>query len=107
MFVNLTPHEIHLPIGIVSPSGVVARCDEVSEQCGEVEGVPIISRRYGEVRGLPSNKMGVWLIVSHMCRVACPERRDLLSPGDLTRDEKGQITGCTNLVVNMDRERMR
>lgn len=35
-----------------------------------------------------------------MTGVACPDRLDLLSPGDLVRDEKGVIVGCTNFVMN-------
>ena len=100
MFVNLTPHEIHLPTGTIPPSGALARCEEESVAAGTIDGVPALTRRYGAVHDLPPFHEGVWLIVSHMCRVACPERLDLVSPGDLTRDADGRITGCTNLIVN-------
>ena len=101
MFVNLTPHTIHLPNGEeIAPSGVLARCEEESEVAFVVDGVPVVFRRYGAVHDLLPERAGHWLIVSHMCRVACPERMDLLSPGDLTRDEAGRITGCTNMVAN-------
>lgn len=100
MFINLTPHTIHLPTGDVPPSGIVARCAEITAPAGEIEGVPIVTRCYGAVENLPSVRPYVWYIVSHMCRVACPERFDLVSPGDLTRDDKGRITGCTNLVIS-------
>jgi len=99
-FVNLTPHTIHLPTGDVPPSGAVARCSEETEHVTTVDGVPFVYRNYGAVSGVPEPENRVWLIVSHMCRVALPRRLDLVSPGDLTRDESGQITGCTNLVMN-------
>lgn len=104
MFVNLTPHEIHLPTGAIPPSGVVARCEEESVPVGAIEGVPIWVRRYGKVQNLPPQHVDRWYIVSHMTRVACPERMDLVSPGDLTRDAEGRITGCTNLIVNSMRQ---
>jgi len=100
IFVNLTPHTIHLPTGPVEPLGVSARCEETTVPVGEIGGVPIVTRHYGEVNNLPPPHQGVYLIVSHMCRVARPDRLDLVSPGDLTRDAAGRITGCTNLVVN-------
>ena len=99
-FVNLTPHTIHLPTGDVPPSGIVARCSEETEYRATVEGVPFVFRNYGEVSGVPEAEGNTWFIVSHMCRVALPYRLDLVSPGDLTRNESGQITGCTNLVIN-------
>ena len=100
-FVNLTPHTIHLPDGSnVEPSGYLARCEEESVPVGSLGENPIITRRYGKVEGLPIPRLGVWYIVSHMARVACPDRIDLVSPGDLIRDSKGNILGCKNLVVN-------
>jgi hypothetical protein len=100
MIINLTPHAIHLPTGVLEPSGLVARCEEKSTAAGSLDGVPIITRTYGAVSNLPHEREGTWYVVSHMCRVACPHRLDLVSPGDLTRDDQGRITGCTNLVVN-------
>jgi hypothetical protein len=99
-FVNLTPHTINLPTGAVEPSGVLARCAEETVPVGFLGEVPIVTRRYGKVENLPEPRPGLVYIVSHMTRVACPYRTDLASPGDLTRDESGNITGCTNLVVN-------
>lgn len=99
-FVNLTPHTIHLPTGPVEPIGVLARCTEETVPVGVLGGVPIVTRRYGKVENLPPVHEGLVYIVSHMARVACPERTDLVSPGDLTRDADGRITGCTNLVIN-------
>jgi len=61
---------------------------------------PIVTRHYGKVENLPNPLLDTWYIVSHMTRVACPNRFDLLSPGDLVRNEKGEILGCTNFVIN-------
>ncbi len=100
MFINLCPHTIHLPNGLsLPPSGEVARCTERDMLAGNVEGVPIITRQYSNVTGLPAPQPNVWLIVSSMVRTAMPKRTDLLSPGTLARDADGNITGCLNLII--------
>lgn len=100
MFINLTPHAIHLPNQTIEPSGQIARCTEVSESVGEIDGIEIITRVYGEVTGLPDTNSENDYIVSAMVRLALPLRYDILSPGDLIRDDKGQIVGARNLVQN-------
>jgi hypothetical protein len=100
MLINLTPHAIHLPDRTIEPLGLLARCAEITELAGEFDGVQIVRRRYGQVEGLPDPQNGVIYIVSLLVRMACPERSDLASPGDLVRDENGVIIGAKNLVVN-------
>jgi hypothetical protein len=101
VWVNLTPHHINMPNGrVIAPVGHAARCTEESYPVGVVDGCEIIVRRYGEVHNIPEPKPGTYYIVSHMARVACPDRADLVSPGDLTRDEAGRVVGCSNFVVN-------
>lgn len=100
--INLTPHAIHLPNRTIEPSGQVARCQEWTLPAGTFDGIVLIRREYGAVEELPEyvHKSGNLYIVSMMVRQALPERIDLASPGDLIRDESGQIIGCKNLVVN-------
>lgn len=100
MIVNLTPHAVHLPDRVIEPSGVVARCAEITAPAGEFDGAPLITRRYGEVIGLPEPRAGTLYIVAALVRLALPDRADLASPGDLIRDESGQIIGAANLIVN-------
>jgi hypothetical protein len=99
-FINLTPHAIQLPNMTIEPSGIIARCNEVSTPFGEINGVEIINREYGKVENLPDTTSGKMYIVSAMVRLALPNRYDILSPGDLVRDETGQIIGAKNLVRN-------
>ena len=100
-FINLTPHRINLiQKRLIEPSGTVARCAEITEDAGKIYDIPLIYRRYSDVEGLPEPKDDVMYIVSHMVRVALPERKDLISPGDLLRDCDGNILGCTNFVRN-------
>jgi len=101
-FLNLTPHPIVL-VGAaltVPPSGVVARCTQVSVPAGEHLGVPLSCVTFGAVEGLPEPAPGVLLIVSALVRNALPARLDLASPGELLRDESGNVTGCKALIVN-------
>lgn len=98
--VNLTPHAIHLPDRIIEPSGQLARCAEFSRNAGSFDGIPLIRRNYGEAEGLPEPRDDTLYIVSLLVRQACPDRRDIASPGDLVRDDEGKIIGASNLVVN-------
>lgn len=101
MFINLTPHTINLPTGPIEPSGQVARCAEISTDAKTHDGVPLVTREYGPVTGLPKSEPNVLYIVSAMVRMASPDRIDLASPGDLERDVDGKISGAKNLVVNL------
>jgi hypothetical protein len=98
--VNLTPHTIHLPNISIEPSGKVARCREFTGSAGVVNGVDLIYRKYGDVEDLPDPDPEIFYIVSMLVRQALPNRHDLGSPGDLVRDETGNIVGARNLVVN-------
>lgn len=98
--VNLTQHAINLPDRSIEPSGTVARCAEVTAEAGAFDGVSLVRRSYGAVSDLPDPQPNTLYIVSMLVRLACPNRTDLASPGDLVRDEAGKIIGCQNLVVN-------
>lgn len=101
-FVNLTPHAINIitancePISTFESEGV-ARVATKSVQTGEIGGVPIFETQYGEMQGLPEPEPNTFYIVSMLCKQACPNRKDLLIPSQLIRDEKGQPVGCLGL----------
>jgi hypothetical protein len=66
--------------------------------CGQIGGVSVydtICQDHGE-----PFRFAPLYIVSAMVREACPDRHDLLSPGELIRDGKGNITGCRGFDVN-------
>lgn len=102
--VNLTPHAINIvcenATRTIVPSGVVARVSTVSVQVGEIDGFPIYQTQYGELEGLPEPKVDTMYIVSAMTAAAAKAagRDDILSPGELIRDENGQPVGCRGLV---------
>lgn len=105
-FVNLTPHDVRI-VGVryldhitIPASGKVARVASTSTLVGEYEGIPMMRSTLGEVEGLPAPRDGVIYVVSALVRSAVPHREDVASPGDLVRDERGNVIGCRGLVVN-------
>lgn len=49
-----------------------------------------------EVVNLPDPKPGTYYIVSKMLAQACPERKDLIFPGTVVRNESGDVVGCVD-----------
>lgn len=105
MFINMCKHEIKVQqsdgtFKVIPPSGKVARCSQQSTIVSTHLGVDLIQTTFGEVEDLPEPSEGVLLIVSGMVRTALPNRKDLVSPGDMLRDEKGNVTGCNGFNCN-------
>lgn len=119
---NLTPHAVRIfaadgktELVTVPPSGTVARVSVTRKETGVVPiewdaerllardllaGIPVFVGSYGQVENLPSPVTGTIYIVSAMVRQVVPTRRDVLSPGELVRDDKGQPTGSRGLEAN-------
>jgi hypothetical protein len=100
MIKNLTPHDVNISNVIFPVSGIVARVSQTNTVISSFDGIDLVRASYGDVIDLPDEEEGTLLIVSAMVRVALPNRTDLASPGDLIRDESGNIIGCKNLIVN-------
>lgn len=109
--VNLTPHSVTLinPVSsnqIIYPaSGMVARIgvrlenhhtitDDLNNQ------IPLVFGVYGDTLNLPISQKDTYFIVSALVRTGNSMRKDLISPSDLVRDEKGNIIGCKSFEVN-------
>ena len=105
--VNLTPHAIHLGALTIHPSGTVARVEHDEREMGTLtvdgERVTVRVRSARRVSALPPPADGVYYIVSSLVLDALAElgqeRRDLLCPDRLLRDERGRVTGCAGLVM--------
>ncbi|MBD8045821.1 hypothetical protein [Clostridium faecium] len=100
---NYTPHTVNIiqqgkVKNLVSVGN--ARCIQETKKIGEINNIPITSTTFGQVEGLPEEKEGVYYIVSRLILQACPQRRDLLVPNDIVRDEEGKIIGCKSLANN-------
>ena len=102
--VNLTPHEVVLCGMRIASSGQQARV-ATTRKLGTYtvvsdRPVPIYYTVLGAVTGLPDATEGIGYIVSALVRSAAPDRRDLYSPADLQRDERGNVIGCESLDQN-------
>lgn len=102
-FINLTPHDINIVTdnGIVTipRSGTVARCTTFTQLHSVVDGIKLFAARFGDVVDLPSPTSGVFYIVSMLVKQQEYNRLDLLSPGELVRDDKGTVVGCKGLSI--------
>lgn len=105
-FVNLTPHTIKIFSGDttveIEPSGIVARVVTEEERVGEINGIPLISRKLGEPENIPAPQDGVVYIVSAMVLNAIADRNDVVAPdtgATAIRDDAGRIMAVTRLVT--------
>jgi len=104
--VNLTPHTLNIHnedrqlVVAVEPSGNVARCEVERTRRPDFRGapgVPLFATAYGEVVDLPCEQWDTIYVVSGMARAAVPDRQDVFQPGELLRNDKGQVVGCIGL----------
>ena len=102
---NLTPHAVRIIRAggdlVIPPSGAVARVAVTTTPAGEIAGIPVVTGTYGPVTGLPEATEGAAFLVSALVRTAVPARRDVFSPADLVRDDKGTIVGARALEGNL------
>jgi len=102
MIINLTPHPIVVldadgkTVRMTLPSAGIVRLAVKKTPVGEVDGVEVIETSFGKPEGLPEVVSGTTYVVSQLVRAACPDRQDLVFPGDVVRDDKGGIVGCKN-----------
>ena len=96
--INLTPHAINIvEYGEIPASGLIARVTTKIVPSGCIAGLPVVRTEFGEVTGLPKLD-GVYFIVSSIVKSAA-NQENLLVPGELVRDDKGNITGCKSLSL--------
>jgi hypothetical protein len=103
-FINLTPHDITVILNAeggsktFAKSGTVARVSQVTAVAFTVDGINISTATFGPVVGLPEREDDTLYIVSAMVKSAADlrfgDRSDLVSPGELVRDDSGNVIGC-------------
>ena len=97
-FVNLTPHAIHLNDLEIPASGKVVRVEETVENIQP--GFQRFTQNISSIQAqLPEQKYGTFLIVSEMVLRHCNHRGDVVSPGEVIRDENGRVIGCRTFRV--------
>lgn len=101
---QVRPGSTPVIIRTIPPCGVVPRASQGPSLPGEpVDGVPTqIPGAFGAPTDLPEPKEGIYRIVSILtvqaAKAAGRSLTDLLSPGDLVRDQEGRIVGALNLA---------
>ncbi len=105
-FINLTTHIVNETISgkAFPPSGKVARVSETPVEIYKIEndsiGIPVFTTTYGVVEDLPNPEENTIFIVSGQVRTQVKHRKDVLSPGDLVRNDAGQPIGCKGFKSN-------
>ena len=103
---NLTPHAIVLVdldgnITTIQPSGIVARVSTIDTKTGDFNGIPVYSRTFGDVQGLPTD--GTPCIVSSMVLAAIPAGTPGVYAPDTgstaIRNDAGHILAVTRLIA--------
>ena len=106
--INLTPHTINICAedGTIVKSFVsegVARAKQVAEVVGNLDGVELVSMKFGEPEDLPDYAEGIYYVVSIITANAAKAvgRRvdDLLITADPMRDADGRIIGCKRFAL--------
>lgn len=101
-FVNLTPHVLNIvrqdgSVLEIPATGTVARVETERELDVVIDGVEIFETTLGAVIGLPQRTPDTIFIVSAQVAQRTG-RSDVVSPGELVRNEAGQVVGCRGLT---------
>ena len=104
--VNLTPHELRIhhsdKVLVLPPSGEVARVGTVRVNTFSMEdGIPLSFYKYTEITGLPDPDGRTYVVSGMVEAAAGPARLDVVSPGNLIRNEMGKPIGCEGLKKSL------
>lgn len=106
--VNLTPHTVNIvaedgTIKAAFPSEGIARASQTAEHVGELDGIELVSMKFGATEDLPAPEDGTYYIVSVItANAAKAEGRttsDLVITADPVRDADGRIIGCKRFAL--------
>ena len=104
---NLTPHPVNFVLAgetrtlAPDPAGPARVAETIRpDTTGEVAGIPVIRKIFGEITGLPAPVPGTALLVSALVATAAwaLQRTDVLAIGETVRDSAGRVTGATSLA---------
>ena len=100
---NLTPHVLNIvsadgTVVNIEPSGIVPRISTSQEIVEVINGINVSHEVLGDVIDLPAPEEGVVLVVSRLVASAVNGRNDVLVPGNLLRNEQGQVIGANGLA---------
>ena len=105
---NLTPHTVSIinedgTVKAAFPSEGIARASQTAEHVGELDGIELVSMKFGATEDLPAPEDGIYYIVSVItANAAKAEGRttsDLVITADPVRDDSGRIIGCKRFAL--------
>ena len=105
---NLTPHTVNViaedgTIKATFPSEGSARADQIETRVGELDGIELVSMKFGATENLPAPAEGVYYIVSVITANAAKEEGrstdDIVITADPVRDDSGRIIGCKRFAL--------
>lgn len=102
-FINLTPHVVSIyknnEVMIrFAPEDIPARVSFQNVIVDDLDGIPVSTTVYSDVKGLLPERDDTYYIVSRMVAERCPDRQDLYVPNDFVKDEYGNTIGCRSLA---------
>ena len=105
--INLTPHVVSIikdgDIVAQFPSEGIARASQQAEHVGELDGIELVTMKFGEPEELPDPVEETYYVVSIITANAAKAvgRRtdDLLITADHVRDADGRIVGCRRFTL--------
>lgn len=102
--INMTPHPVNIVdregmnLLTIPFSGNLIRLSSTTVDTGiRINDVVVTATKFGEPEGLPEFSEGKFYIVSQLVKSALPQRKDLLVPAEVQRDNTGNIIGCLSL----------
>lgn len=103
-FINLTPHEINVvkengEVVSFPPSIEPARVNQTFSHVETIDGIKMFASKLDKVFCLPKREENAIYIVSAMVKEREMSRYDLVSPGKLIRNDKGQVIGCEGFII--------
>jgi hypothetical protein len=87
------PPDISGPIRVASRTSIVGELDVMGFK------IPITSIEFGQVYNLPPPEENTYLVCSRIVQQAVPERKDIVVPDSVIRDDQGRIVCCKALAV--------
>ena len=107
--INLTPHDVNIiaedgvTVKVAFPSEAIARASQTAKHVGELDGIDLVSMKFGETEDLPAPADGVYYIVSVITANAAKAEGcttdDLVITSDPVRDDNGRIIGCKRFAL--------
>lgn len=106
--INLTPHTVNIcnedgTIVKSFESKGIARAKQTAQHVGELDGIELVSMKFGNTEDLPAPAEGVYYIVSVItANAAKAEGRttdDLVITADPVRDAANRIIGCRRFAL--------